>query len=154
MARVFLDSNVFVKGICAEWSAAKAILILGRFRVLEIETSQVVLTEVTGALQRKGMSVGPRGDYSKLLKKLRLVVHPIPPAADIREGMNRYLPLMRHKTDVAVLVSALLAKPDWLVSDNPDHFTPAVASASGLRIVSPSQLMRYLGISAVKQSSA
>ncbi|TAK36197.1 MAG: hypothetical protein EPO21_03430 [Chloroflexota bacterium] len=151
MARVFLDSGVFVKAICADWGAAKAILVLGCYSVLVVETSEVVLAEVVAALQRKDIPTGPTSDFAKLLKKLRLTLHPKPSRADVQAGIEKYLPLMRHKTDVAVLVSAILANPDWLVSDNPDHFSSAVASASGLRIVSSPQLMRYLNVSHEKK---
>jgi len=147
MTRVFLDSGVFVQAIGVEWCAARAILILGSHRVLELETSEVVMAEVTGALQRKGLPTGTGSEFGRLLRVLRLTVHPKPSVLEVVEGIERFLPLMRHKADIAVLVSALSAKPDWLMSGNLEHFTPAVARATGLRIVSPAQLMTYLGIS-------
>ncbi len=151
MARVFLDSGVLVQGIATEWGAAKALLILGGYGVLELETSQVVILELTAALQRKGIPTGPRSPFARTLKALRLTVHPSPPASEVQAGIARFLPLMRHKADIAVLVAAILAQPDWLVSGNLDHFNPAVARASGLRIVSPAQLMGYLSVSPVRR---
>ncbi len=138
MARVFLDSGVLVQGIATDWGAAKALLILGSYKILDLETSQVVIAEVTAALERKGIPTGPRSDFARSLKLLRLTVHPRPAASLVQEALPRFLPLLRHRADIAVLVAAMSTNPDWLVSGNLDHFTPAVARASGLRIVSPS----------------
>ena len=146
MARVFLDSGVFVEGISAEWGAAKAILILGGHRVLALETSEVVFVEVTRALRRKGIPAGGGSAFAKLVRTIGLTIHPRPSEEDIRDGLQRYLPSMRHQADVSVLVAAIAAKPDWLVSCNASHFNPQVARASGLRIVTPAQLMRYLNV--------
>lgn len=151
MARVFLDSGVFVEGISAEWGAAKGILILGCYGVLALETSEVVSVEVTRVLGRKGIPTGARSAFAKLVQTIGLIIHPRPLEGDIREGIQQYLPLMRHRADIPVLVAAIAAKPDWLVSSNPSHFNAEVARASGLRIVTPAQLMRYLSVSEVPQ---
>jgi len=80
------------------------------------------------------------------VRTIGLTIHPRPSEEDIRDGLQRYLPSMRHQADVSVLVAAIAAKPDWLVSCNASHFNPQVARASGLRIVTPAQLMRYLNV--------
>ncbi|MBI4320689.1 MAG: PIN domain-containing protein [Chloroflexi bacterium] len=151
MTTVFLDSGVFVEGMVAPWSAARALLILGAYRVILSETSEVVLVEVTRALERKGIPTNERSDFARLLRKLSLTVHARPSEEDVRQGLAKFLPLLHHRADVPVLVAAIAAAPDWLVSSNPDHFTPRVAKACGLRIVTPAQLMRYLGVSDVSQ---
>ncbi|MDX6457253.1 MAG: hypothetical protein QOE55_950, partial [Acidobacteriaceae bacterium] len=43
-----------------------------------------------------------------------------------------------------VLLSAIAAQPDWLLSHNTKHFTPAVAERTGLRIATPMQFFRTL----------
>jgi len=52
--------------------------------------------------------------------------------------------LIRHEADVPVLVSAITAKPDWLLSNNTKHFNAAVAKRTGLRIATPNQFFRTL----------
>ncbi len=141
---VFLDSGVFVEGLTAQWGAAKAFLILGTHKVLRVETSEVVLAEVAAALQRKRIPTDEDSSFARLLRELNIVVHPRPSDEEVRAGIARFLPLLRHRADVPILVTALRAKPDWLVSSNPKHFSADVARGSGLRIVTPPQLMRFL----------
>jgi predicted nucleic acid-binding protein len=146
VATLFLDSGVFVQGISAEWGAAKAILILGARGVFSIHTSEVVIHEVTAALNRKGMPTGSGSDFERLVRALKLTVHPRPSKDAVREGIRSYLPLVRHRAGIPIVVAALAANPDWLVSSNTEHFNPALARAMGLRIVSPPLLLRHLQI--------
>ncbi|MBI2863016.1 MAG: PIN domain-containing protein [Chloroflexi bacterium] len=146
MVRVFLDSGVLVQGIILDWCPARAILILGSHGVVGIETTQVVVDEVRAALHRKGVEAGSGSQFDRLLKAFGMKVHARPPAPAVEAGIGRFLPLMRHRADIAILVAAISVEPDWLVTGNLEHFNPAVARASGLRIVSPVQLMGYLGV--------
>src|SRR5258708_3804441 len=52
--------------------------------------------------------------------------------------------LIRHEPDVLVLLSAVAAQPDWLLSHNTKHFTPVVAQRTALRIATPLQFFRTL----------
>ncbi|MBI4491250.1 MAG: hypothetical protein HY690_00445 [Chloroflexi bacterium] len=149
MARVFLDSGVFMQGISASWGAAKAVLILGASGVFSVETSEVVVFEVKAALARSGIATGPGSEFARLIQELKLVVHPRPSEDAVREGMELYLPVVRHKADIPVVVAAVSASPDWLVSSNTRHFNARVALKTGLRIVSPPQLLRYLQLTDV-----
>jgi hypothetical protein len=38
----------------------------------------------------------------------------------------------------------MAAKPDWLLSHNTKHFTPAVAQRTGLRIATPVEFFKTL----------
>jgi hypothetical protein len=55
---------------------------------------------------------------------------------------NRWL--IRHASDVPVLLSAMAARPDWLLTHYTKHFTPAVARRTGLRIATPVDFFRTL----------
>src|SRR5215813_10690098 len=57
---------------------------------------------------------------------------------------NRHL--IRHGNDVPVLVTAIKAKPDWLVTANVEHFDEDVALRTGLRIVTPHGFLQQIGI--------
>jgi O-methyltransferase involved in polyketide biosynthesis len=63
-----------------------------------------------------------------------------------REEFDVYRSLIRHSNDVPVLVTAIKARPDWLVTSNTEHFTPDVAARTGLRIVTPHELLTRCGI--------
>jgi hypothetical protein len=52
--------------------------------------------------------------------------------------------LIRHASDVPVLLSAMEAKPDWLLTHNTRHFTQAVAVRCGLRIATPGEFFETL----------
>jgi hypothetical protein len=55
-----------------------------------------------------------------------------------------YLPLLRHVNDLPILAEALVARPDWFLSDNPAHFSSALASATGLRFETSMGFLRRL----------
>jgi hypothetical protein len=142
--RVFLDANVFIKGIVSNWGAAKAVLILGTLGLIQIETSAVVRREVEHALDSLGVPTGPGSEVEDLLRLVRLVVWPIPSAQTVEVSMPRLLPYVRHLADVAVVVAAIQAAPDWLLSENTRHFNQAVAEATGLKIATPRTFLEWL----------
>jgi hypothetical protein len=50
--------------------------------------------------------------------------------------------LIRHQADLPVLLSAIAARPDWLLTNNTKHFTQAVALKTSLRIGTPAAFLR------------
>lgn len=79
-------------------------------------------------------------DYGKLLKLARPEIIPLPLAQEVASSRR----MIRHAADVAVLLSAIQAQPDWLLTHNTKHFTPAVAKRIGLRIANPAAFFRAL----------
>ena len=146
MARVFFDTGVLVETMRSRWGAAKVIFVLASYHVVTLETSALVLAEAESSLQRFGEPTGPDSELAQLLKIAHVRVHPPPGLDSVRDGLHLYLPAMRHRADVPILVAARDARPDWLVSSNRRHFTDEVARLTGLRIVSPQELMRYLDV--------
>jgi hypothetical protein len=65
---------------------------------------------------------------------------PPPPEADVARSRS----LIRHAADVPVLLSAIRSRPDWLLTHNQRHFTPAVARRTKLRIATPGEFFRIL----------
>src|SRR5262245_34815640 len=63
-----------------------------------------------------------------------------------KEEFDAHRHLIRHGNDVPVLVTAIKAKPDWLVTANVEHFDEEVALRTGLRIVTPHGFLRQIGI--------
>jgi hypothetical protein len=72
-------------------------------------------------------------DYSHLIALMKPEIVPYPAAADVKAASH----LIRHASDVPVLLSAIASRPDWLLTHNTKHFTPAVAKRTGLRIATP-----------------
>ena len=54
-----------------------------------------------------------------------------------REEFDSHRALIRHINDVPVLVTAIKAQPDWLVTANIEHFNADVAKRTGLRLLLP-----------------
>jgi hypothetical protein len=80
--------------------------------------------------------------YDKLVRLLRPERIPFPSPQDILF----YRPVIRHGPDVAILASAVRAAPDWFVTTNTRHFTAEVGRRTGLRIVTPGQLIQRISI--------
>jgi hypothetical protein len=71
---------------------------------------------------------------------LKPEIVPYPSQADVKAARH----LIRHEADVPVLLSAIASRPDWLLTHNTKHFTPAVALRTGLRFATPIEFFREL----------
>jgi hypothetical protein len=52
--------------------------------------------------------------------------------------------VLRHVNDLPVVVAAMAARPDWVISENETHWNARVAERTGLRIVTPHSFLREL----------
>ena len=144
--RLFLDSNVLTGGILSEWGLDKAVLSLCAARICRMVLAEYVRQEVEENLLSRAVELSPAAadqvidDYSKLLKLARPEMIPLPLAREVARSRH----LIRHAADVPVLLSAMLAQPDWLLTHNTQHFTAAVAKRTGLRIATPVAFFRAL----------
>jgi len=145
--RVFVDSNVLIEGLFAPWSDARAILILARVGVFRLVLSPYVEAEVERALLNR-LARNPE-EGSRLIDDYALTLQLLAPERTgriTRDEFDAHRSLIRHSNDVPVLVTAMNARPDWLVTSNTEHFTPDVAARTGLRIVTPHELLTRCGI--------
>jgi len=79
-------------------------------------------------------------DYRRLIRLTHPEIVPYPSKDQVRSGRH----LIRHEADVPVLLSAMVSKPDWLLTHNTRHFTQALAQRTSLRIVTPVEFFRTL----------
>lgn len=144
--RLFLDSNVLTAGIVSTWGLDKAVLSLCAARICRLVLAEVVREEVEeNLLIRLGGtdSVDANrvlGQYARLMALMRPEVAPYPAQAEVMAARH----LIRHAADVPVLLSAMASHPDWLLTHNTKHFTPAVGQRTGLRIATPIEFFRAL----------
>ncbi len=138
--RVGVDSNIVVSGILSEWGAAKGTLILAATRVFTLVLVEPVVIEVERALAKTARGLVT---YRHLLNICRPERHPAPQPDEIIEA-RRFLPVLRHINDLSVLASVLESRPDWFLSDNPDHFGPKLAEATGLNILTSVDFLHRL----------
>lgn len=144
--RLFLDSNVLTGGIVSPWGLDKAVLSLCAARLCQLVLAEIVRDEVEENLliHAEGLATLEADelieDYRRLIELTKPETVPYPSEALVRS--NRHL--IRHAADVPVLLSAMASKPDWLLTHNTRHFTPAVARRAGVRIASPAEFFRTL----------
>jgi predicted nucleic acid-binding protein len=145
-ARLFLDSNVLTAGIVSAWGLDKAVLSLCAARVCRLVLAEAVREEVEeNLLVRLGGIASADADrvlghYADLMALMKPEVVPYPSLAKVQAARH----LIRHAADVPVLLSAIASRPDWLLTHNTKHFTPAVARITGLRIATPVEFFRAL----------
>ncbi len=144
--RLFLDSNVLTGGIVSSWGLDKAVLSLCAARVCRLVLAEAVREEMEENLLLHATRLSPQ-EADKLIENHRALIGltkpelvPYPDAGAVRS--NRHL--IRHAPDVPVLLSAMAARPDWLLTNNTKHFTQTVAHRTGLRIATPIEFFKTL----------
>jgi hypothetical protein len=141
MARLFLDSNVLVRGLVVPWSFDRVVLKYCAVHLHRLVYAVAVKIEVEHFLLRyadRYQADWLLADYDKFIQLARPEEVPYPDRRDVEASRA----LIRHAADVPVLVSAMQSAPDWLLTNNTDHFTPAVAARTGLRIAEPEEFIR------------
>jgi predicted nucleic acid-binding protein len=144
--RLFLDSNVLTAGIVSPWGLDKAVLSLCAAKVCRLVLAEVVRDEVEENLLLHAGRLPSLDadelieDYRRLIKLTNPEMIPYPDKDLVRSSRH----LIRHAADVPVLLSAIAAKSDWLLTHNTRHFTKAVAQRASLRIATPAEFFRTL----------
>jgi predicted nucleic acid-binding protein len=144
--RIFLDSNVIVGGIVARWGLDKAALSICASRICQLVLAEPVHDEVERNLKCLGLKL-KTSDAEALLEVYRQFLRLSDPERIPYPGVeveltNRHL--IRHGADLPVLLSAMAARPDWLLTNNSKHFTQAVAVKTSLRIATPAEFLRAM----------
>ena len=144
--RLFLDSNVLTGGIVSPWGLDKAVLSLCAARICRLVLAEAVREEVEENLLLHASALSAEEaeelieNYRRLIELTRPEVVAFPDVDAIQANRR----IIRHEADVPVLLSAMVAKPDWLLTRNTKHFTPAVAERAGLRIATPTEFFETL----------
>ena len=139
-ANLFLDSSALFSGIASTTGAAPALLALAEAGLITLTVSEQVIAETERSLARKVPAALPV--YRQALRSLglRIVRDPTP------EAVVAHQDWMTHLADVPILVAAMQAGVDYLVTLNRRHFIddPAVAGRSGLRIGTPGDALAWV----------
>jgi predicted nucleic acid-binding protein len=138
--RIFVDSNVLISGIYCPKGAPAKILYLHACRRATIVISQLILTETVLTLREKKPDAVP---------VLNAFLTNCPPEIVINpsiEQVKKWITCL-HFEDAVIFAAAVSAEPEYFVSgDKHFHSTPSLMEKSGLRIVTPAQLIRLLDI--------
>jgi predicted nucleic acid-binding protein len=144
--RLFLDSNVLTGALVSPWGLDKAVLSLCAARICRLVLAEAVREEVEENLLLHATRLSSQEadelieNYRGLIRLTKPELIPYPDADAVRS--NRHL--IRHEPDVPVLLSAMAAKPDWLLTNNTKHFTQTVAHRTRLRIATPGEFFKTL----------
>jgi hypothetical protein len=149
--RLMLDAGVIIEGCLTPWGPSKAVLVLATVRGLySVVLAEAIEREVQRAVARKIAQLGPAEaqaamwNVSSWLDRVRIERHPLPTPEIIRQHAPAILPAIRHVNDLPAVVTAILARPDWVISTNVEHWNERLAARTGLRVASPLAFLRQL----------
>ena len=145
---VFFDSSALIAGIISDNGAARALLLLAEDQRIKISVSVQVLTEVERNIARKIPKILPLA--REMIRESNLIIYKDPSKEEVSEHIN----WIDHKADIPILVSAIIAKVDFLVTLNTKHFIndPQVTFLSGLRIGTPGDALSWVRAQMTKSS--
>jgi predicted nucleic acid-binding protein len=137
---LFLDSSALFAGIASGTGAARVLLLLSESGHITITISQQVLAETERAIARKAPRALNDVRQAILASKAQIVHDPSPAQVTANLG------LIAHPADVPILLSAINAQVDYLVTLNRRHFIddPDVAGRTGLRIGTPGDALHWV----------
>jgi predicted nucleic acid-binding protein len=138
--KIFLDSSALIAGVLSSTGAARALLVLSENKAIELYINEYVIAECERSLARKVPEALP--DFRETIKDANLKILEDPSPAEVQT----HLYLISDPQDVPILLSALQAKTDFLVTHNRKHFLddPQVAQKTGLRIGTPGAAIAWL----------
>ena len=149
--RLFLDSGVIIEGCFGQWGASKAVLVLATMQAnYTVVLAEATEGEVQRAVARKLAPLPPdeardaAASVAGWLNRVRIERHPLPTVAEITQHQALVLPVLKHVNDLPGVVTAIQAQPDWVISANSEHWSPALGARIGLRIVTPLEFLRQL----------
>lgn len=140
------DSNVITDGLVSRFGQSKAVLALCAAKTCRLILPEIVRLEVEHNLLTFIDRFGERQteqlieDYEGFIELARPLRVPLADQQRIKQNRQ----LIRHASDVPVILAAIDSRPDWIITKNRDHFTDAVAAKINLRIASPAEFFVYL----------
>ena len=137
---LFLDSSALFAGIISATGATRVLLLLAETGHITVTISEQVVAETERAVARKVPQA--LSDLRKAIQasKVRIVHDPSP--VEVVANLH----LITHSADVPIVLAAMKAKVDYLVTLNRVHFinNPDVAAQSGLRIGMPGDALTWV----------
>ena len=137
---LFFDSSALMAGMISAGGAARALLLLAEDEKILLTVSEQVIVEVERNLARKAPQALPFARQLILATNLRIVRDPSP------ELVKTHMDWISHPADVPILVAAVQARVDFLVTLNTRHFLedPGVAQRSGLLLSTPGDALAWV----------
>ena len=148
---LFADSNVLIEALLIPKSAAYIVAEMVARGVFDLATCALCVEDTEDAIIAKLKNRPEELDqtienWEKLKADIRLIILPNPDVAMVLATRDKYLGVMRHKTDIPVLAAALTMKPlpHVILSGNRDHFNDAVGARCGVKICSCQEFIEFI----------
>jgi predicted nucleic acid-binding protein len=137
---IFLDSSALIAGIISDTGAAHALLKMGENEYIDLTISELVVLESERTIAIKSPRDIPNLRHVIVQSQLNIIRDPS--ANEIKENLY----LISDPNDVAILLSAMKAKVDFLATHNRKHFLddPKVAELAGLQIGTPGDALAWV----------
>jgi predicted nucleic acid-binding protein len=137
---LFLDSSALFAGVVSADSASRALLLLAERGLIVVTVSGQVVAETERAIARKVPQALLALRKAVRSTRLRIVRDPSPRDVAAHEKLSA------HRPDVPIVVAAMQAETDYLVTLNRRHFIddPGVAVRSELRIGTPGDALAWV----------
>lgn len=138
--KIFLDSSALFSGIASSEGAARVLLILGETQQIQLVISDQVIAETERAVARKIPSA--LSAVRQAIHSTRAIIQNNPSPEDVQAHPD----WMKDPTDIPILLAAMQAEVDFLVTLNRKHFIDDanVIQHSGLRIGTPGDALNWL----------
>jgi predicted nucleic acid-binding protein len=114
--RVFLDTSVVFAAVLSPTGGARKLFHLGGVGLMRLVVGPTVLRECQGVIQRKNPTTLP--DLAQLLASSLVETSQAPTKKQISAAEVH----VQYTPDAHVLAEAILAKPDWFVTHDKEHF--------------------------------
>jgi len=137
---LFLDSSALVAGVISAEGAARVLLLLAETGHVAATISEQVVAESERARARKIPRALNDFRQAILASKVQIVRDPAP------EEVSENPDLISHAADVPIVLAAMQAEVDYLVTLHRKHFIddPGVSEKSGLRIGTPGDALQWV----------
>jgi predicted nucleic acid-binding protein len=139
-SKLFFDSSALIAGVHSSTGAARVLMVMSEMGEIQLLISEYVIVETERALARKAPLALPY--FRQALKDANIKIVDDPPEKDVQDNLY----LMTDAEDIPILLAAMQARVDYLVSHNRKHFLddPNVAEKSGLRIGAPGDALAWV----------
>ncbi|ADY55515.1 protein of unknown function DUF132 [Syntrophobotulus glycolicus DSM 8271] len=130
--RVFVDSNILISAVLSESSTASKLLtlLIGQHHLIICSYS---ITEISKVIERKFPKIIPKWDKFLTTLEFRIAYTP----SDLSAIK---VPHIRDPKDLPILVSAMVAQPDILVTGDFDFHTPEIQEH--FAVMTPADFLR------------
>ena len=138
--KIFFDSSALIAGIISNQGATQVLLLLAEDEKIKIIVSEQVLVEVERNIAKK---VPKALSFAReLIRTANIRIVRDPQCDQVRQSQE----WINHPADIPILVAAVNAQVDFLVTLNSRHFIddPQVARRSGLRIGTPGDALTWV----------